>query len=111
MSEEVSVVHPQKWNRGKMLYMVIRYGLLAYIVMRLGRGYRNNLIIAPRGCKALLITSEVTDWIAAMTCNLSLGLCLGAVLQANKVLCLSAMLSLSCVRFHSVQVRSLKASH
>lgn len=34
-SFQVSIILPQRWNRGKMLYAIIRYGTLAFIALQL----------------------------------------------------------------------------
>ncbi|TEB28658.1 hypothetical protein FA13DRAFT_1735494 [Coprinellus micaceus] len=45
MDEEVSVIVPLKWNLGKILYVIIRYGTLGYIALQLSRDYRTYLAI------------------------------------------------------------------
>ncbi|KAJ3547143.1 hypothetical protein NMY22_g1761 [Coprinellus aureogranulatus] len=35
LDEEVSVIFPHRWNRGKMLFVVIRYGTLAFLTLDL----------------------------------------------------------------------------
>ncbi|KAJ3531018.1 hypothetical protein NMY22_g8327 [Coprinellus aureogranulatus] len=45
LDEEVSVIFPHRWNRGKMLFVVIRYGTLAFLTLDLTIGVG----VAPRG--------------------------------------------------------------
>lgn len=32
---QASIIAPQKWNRGKVLYVIIRYGTIVYIALHL----------------------------------------------------------------------------
>ncbi|TEB28750.1 hypothetical protein FA13DRAFT_1775758, partial [Coprinellus micaceus] len=83
IAEEVSIIVPQKWTRAKSLYMVIRYSVLAHIALQLCKDYRTYLSITPPNCKAIWVISEAARWIAALVCDVTLGLCLGALLQAK----------------------------
>ncbi|TEB24805.1 hypothetical protein FA13DRAFT_1287540 [Coprinellus micaceus] len=95
MAEEVSIILPQKWNRGKSLYMVIRYGMLSFMILQLTRDYRSEFSLSPTSCKALLVVYDCFKYAVDFTCNFSLALCLGALLQARK-LYLLAILAISC---------------
>ncbi|TEB28590.1 hypothetical protein FA13DRAFT_1735433 [Coprinellus micaceus] len=95
MAVEVSIIFPQRWNRGKMLYTIIRYGTLAFIALQLSRDYRVYLSISPMGCKIFLIASDAIHWVTYLACDFSLALCLGALLQA-KAMYLVGIVILSC---------------
>ncbi|TEB29782.1 hypothetical protein FA13DRAFT_595242 [Coprinellus micaceus] len=95
IAEEVTVVLPQRWNRGKIFYMSIRYATLVYIALQLSRDYRNYFSISPEVCKALLTALHVVTSIASLLSEFSLGLCLAALLEAKAIFfCL--ILALSC---------------
>ncbi|TEB27475.1 hypothetical protein FA13DRAFT_1816390 [Coprinellus micaceus] len=95
VSEEVSIILPQRWNRGKMLYAIIRYGTLAFIALQLSRDYRTYLSISPNVCKRLSISLEVFLSVISLACNFSLALCLGALLQARSIY-VAGIVILSC---------------
>ncbi|TEB29604.1 hypothetical protein FA13DRAFT_1734384 [Coprinellus micaceus] len=95
LDEEVSVILPQRWNRGKTLYMIIRYGLLVVISLQLSRDYKNYFSISPGGCKALYFLHDVTYRVVVFICNFSLALCLSALLRAKFIYCV-AIVFLSC---------------
>ncbi|TEB28603.1 hypothetical protein FA13DRAFT_773994 [Coprinellus micaceus] len=97
MAEEVRIIFPQRWNRGKMLYSIIRYGTLAHISLQLGRDYRNYFSITPTVCKVLYITYDAIRSTGYLECDFSLALCLGALLHANWMQ-LVGIVTLSCVR-------------
>ncbi|TEB28599.1 hypothetical protein FA13DRAFT_1793780 [Coprinellus micaceus] len=59
------------------------------------RDYRNYFSIFPDACKVLYVVRDVVHYLVALTCDFSLGLCLGALLQ-SKPLYLSATVILSC---------------
>ncbi|KAJ3545572.1 hypothetical protein NMY22_g2378 [Coprinellus aureogranulatus] len=46
ISEEVSIIFPQKWSRGKVLFLIIRYGTCVFIAVQLSREYRNYFFIS-----------------------------------------------------------------
>ncbi|TEB28643.1 hypothetical protein FA13DRAFT_1793810 [Coprinellus micaceus] len=91
IDEEISVIHPQRWNRGKMLYMVIRYGMLLYIVLKFSRDFKSYLPISPETCKGLVVANNIAYAIVYLACNFLLGLCLSALLQAKIVVFLTIM--------------------
>ncbi|TEB28571.1 hypothetical protein FA13DRAFT_1815705 [Coprinellus micaceus] len=115
MPEEVSLILPQRWGRGKGLYMIMRYGTLVYIALGLSRDYRNYFSISPGSCKALLVlcqgvlfcrvivgdewaftrSGKVANGFVVLTCDFSLGLCISALLQA-KLQFVIAILAISC---------------
>ncbi|TEB21510.1 hypothetical protein FA13DRAFT_98796 [Coprinellus micaceus] len=97
MAEEVSVIRPQRWNRGKALYMTIRYAMLVYIVIQLTREYRNYIAIPPKSCKALLIGYDLAIGLVALTCSFSLALCLSALVQL-KAIYLVAIIVIDCAK-------------
>ncbi|KAJ3528088.1 hypothetical protein NMY22_g9546 [Coprinellus aureogranulatus] len=84
VEEEASVISPQKWNRGKILFLVIRYGALAQIALQLMRDNRTYLVVSPNGCKAWLIVCTVILYLFTCACDGALALCLGALLQVTK---------------------------
>ncbi|TEB28597.1 hypothetical protein FA13DRAFT_1793778 [Coprinellus micaceus] len=83
MAQEVSIILPQKWGQGKMLYGIIRYGTLIFIALQLIRDYRNYFSISPTACKVLYIAC--IRGIAYLACAFSLGLCLGALLRMKLI--------------------------
>ncbi|TEB28628.1 hypothetical protein FA13DRAFT_774572 [Coprinellus micaceus] len=93
MAEDVSIILPQKWNRGKTLHMTIRYGLIVFIAVQLIS--ENYFLISPNACKALFIIWNLFNFVVKLTCNFTLGICLGALLQTN-TLYLAAIVVLSC---------------
>ncbi|TEB28641.1 hypothetical protein FA13DRAFT_1793808 [Coprinellus micaceus] len=95
IDEEVSVILPQKWNRGKMLYMIIRHAEVLYIAVQLTAEYRNYFSIPLASCKVMLFMYKFLDLLVTTTCDFSLGLCLSALLQGRK-LSVMVTLSLSC---------------
>ncbi|TEB28652.1 hypothetical protein FA13DRAFT_1735487 [Coprinellus micaceus] len=96
--KEISVVFSssQAWNRGKTFHTLIRYGTLLYIALHLARDFRNYFEISLPSCRAMLVMFEAARRVALLTCDLSLGLCLSALLQTN-ALSLIAILALSLV--------------
>ncbi|TEB28625.1 hypothetical protein FA13DRAFT_774479 [Coprinellus micaceus] len=54
LAEEVSIILPQKWNRGKTLYLIIRHGTLVYIALQLSRDWRNYFVMSPAGIQYLV---------------------------------------------------------
>ncbi|TEB28620.1 hypothetical protein FA13DRAFT_1815723 [Coprinellus micaceus] len=95
MAEEVSIIIPQGWSRGKTLYTIIRYGTVVFIVLHLSRDFRNYFSISPNACKMLVITFDVALYVVTLTCDFSLALCLSALLQAKPVY-LAGIVILSC---------------
>ncbi|TEB11406.1 hypothetical protein FA13DRAFT_1823768 [Coprinellus micaceus] len=95
MAEEVSIIFPQRWNRGKMLYATIRYGTILYIALQLIRDYRNYFVISPGACKAVLITYTAVHWVTYVASDFSLALCLSALLQTRAIY-LAGIVILSC---------------
>ncbi|TEB28638.1 hypothetical protein FA13DRAFT_775290 [Coprinellus micaceus] len=95
LAEDVSIILPQKWNRGKIIYVLVRFGTLAFITLQLLRDYRSYFLFSPGACKALYFMTATSLYTVVLTCNLSLGLCLGALLRA-KTLYLAAIVILSC---------------
>ncbi|TEB28583.1 hypothetical protein FA13DRAFT_773106 [Coprinellus micaceus] len=95
VAEEIAIILPQRWNRGKMLYMICRYGLLVVIALEFSRDYRNYYPTSPNACKVLFIITRVVYNIFIVVCDFSLALCLGALLQA-KALYLVGIVILSC---------------
>ncbi|TEB28622.1 hypothetical protein FA13DRAFT_1815724 [Coprinellus micaceus] len=93
--EEVSIILPQRWNRGKMLYSIIRNGTLVFIALQLGRDYRNYFAISPKACKITLITADIVLYTVGLTCDFSLALCLSALLQAETIYLVTIVI-LSC---------------
>ncbi|TEB28572.1 hypothetical protein FA13DRAFT_1793766 [Coprinellus micaceus] len=83
LEEEVSIIFPERWNRGAALYMVIRYGTLVYIALHLSRDYRNYFSISPSGCKALAVLHTAARWTSVLASHFLLGVCLSALLQAG----------------------------
>ncbi|TEB28645.1 hypothetical protein FA13DRAFT_1711663 [Coprinellus micaceus] len=47
MDREISLIFPQAWTRGKLLYVVIRYGFVVSICLLLSTNYRNQLVLDP----------------------------------------------------------------
>ncbi|KAJ3528489.1 hypothetical protein NMY22_g9388 [Coprinellus aureogranulatus] len=100
--EEVSVIYAQKWNLGKILFLVVRYGICIDIALELTANYRNYYVISPKNCKVILVAYDVAYRLAILACDISLGLCLSALLQARQLyLCLIMLLCVgpSIVRF------------
>ncbi|TEB21515.1 hypothetical protein FA13DRAFT_1819435 [Coprinellus micaceus] len=95
IAEEVSIILPQQWNRGKTLYVVIRHGMLVAIALQLTAEYRNYYSMSPAICKALSVSYEIANSLVLFACDFSLGLCLSALLQAKTLYCV-AILVLSC---------------
>ncbi|TEB25825.1 hypothetical protein FA13DRAFT_1817260 [Coprinellus micaceus] len=85
VDEEVRISVPQKWSRGKILFLVIRYGICIFIVLQLVRDYRNYFTLSPATCKALMIVYDVAFYSAALSCSATLGLCLCALLQVRRL--------------------------
>ncbi|KAJ3546317.1 hypothetical protein NMY22_g2107 [Coprinellus aureogranulatus] len=92
LSEEVAVMFPQKWNRGRSLFTFIRYGMPVYMAMHLLRDFKNYFILNPLGCKALIIMENGLLYLIFLVCNASLGLCLGALLRVERLGLLIIML-------------------
>ncbi|KAJ3546292.1 hypothetical protein NMY22_g2114 [Coprinellus aureogranulatus] len=84
LNEEVSIMLPQKWNHGKVLFLVIRYGTCVFVALQLSRDFRNYFEISLGGCKGLLIAYDVSYRLASLACDVSLGLCLSALLQVGR---------------------------
>ncbi|TEB28588.1 hypothetical protein FA13DRAFT_1735429 [Coprinellus micaceus] len=95
MAEEVSIIFPQRWNRGKMLYTIIRYGTIVLIALQFSRDYRNYFSISPMACKILATTYDAIRYAAYLACDFSLALCLSALLQV-KSMYLVGIVTLSC---------------
>ncbi|TEB28585.1 hypothetical protein FA13DRAFT_1735423 [Coprinellus micaceus] len=95
ISDELSVILRQRWNRGKMLHAIIRYGTLVFIALQLTRDYRNYFSVSPMGCKALHVIYDAVLWITTMACDFSLALCLTALLQ-GRLIHLVGVVTLSC---------------
>ncbi|KAJ3533794.1 hypothetical protein NMY22_g7189 [Coprinellus aureogranulatus] len=101
LDEEISIMLPQKWNHGKVLFLVIRYGTCVFVALQLSRDFRNYFEISLVGCKGLLIAYDgmgpraliihldyniysVSYRLASLACDVSLGLCLSALLQVGR---------------------------
>ncbi|TEB28578.1 hypothetical protein FA13DRAFT_1815710 [Coprinellus micaceus] len=95
LAEEVSTIFPQKWSRGKLLYVMIRYVPLICIAVEFSILYRNYFSIAPTACWALMIVADFAFFTVALACDVSLGLCLGALLQAGPLYVVGIVI-LSC---------------
>ncbi|KAJ3528650.1 hypothetical protein NMY22_g9322 [Coprinellus aureogranulatus] len=85
LDEEVAITFPQKWNRGKMLLFIIRYGTVVFIAFELSRNYRDYLVVSPSTCKGWLIAYDALFYLVAVSCDAVLALCLGALLQVNQL--------------------------
>ncbi|TEB36896.1 hypothetical protein FA13DRAFT_1727271 [Coprinellus micaceus] len=83
LKEEVAITFPQKWNFGKALSVLIRYGMCVFITLQLTRNFRNYYPISPIGCKVLWIIYDFAHWFVHLACDVSLGLCLAALLRAR----------------------------
>ncbi|TEB21346.1 hypothetical protein FA13DRAFT_1800006 [Coprinellus micaceus] len=94
-AEEVSIIFPQRWSRGKLLYATIRYRTLLQIALQFSRDYRNYFSISPMSCKALHIIFTAIGDLAYLACDFSLSLCLSALLQAKPMYLIGIVL-LSC---------------
>ncbi|KAJ3546290.1 hypothetical protein NMY22_g2116 [Coprinellus aureogranulatus] len=105
LGEEVSVIYRQKWGCGKILFLVIRYGMCIYVALDLIANFRNYYYVSPEGCKALGIVSQGDPELAVLirqfiltgspaaaiglahvACDVALGLCLSALLGLHSIL-------------------------
>ncbi|KAJ3548429.1 hypothetical protein NMY22_g1260 [Coprinellus aureogranulatus] len=84
VDEEVSVIHPQKWRQGKVLFMFIRYAPFINIALKLVRDYRNYYTISAWACKVLK-AYEVPYLLTTLACAVAFGFCLSALIGANKI--------------------------
>ncbi|KAJ3546258.1 hypothetical protein NMY22_g2122 [Coprinellus aureogranulatus] len=83
LEAEITVIFPERWNRGKALFMIIRYGILVFTALHLARDFRNHFTISLNGCKALHIIYVLFQYAALISCDVVLGLCLSALLRAR----------------------------
>ncbi|KAJ3538435.1 hypothetical protein NMY22_g5170 [Coprinellus aureogranulatus] len=103
IDEEVSIIFPQRWNGGKTLFMVIRYGTFAYVALHLSGQLRITVLLESleieylswmlSGIPKLLYDKpRVVFHLVLLACNISLGLCVGALLHAGRFLLLVIMI-------------------
>ncbi|TEB36983.1 hypothetical protein FA13DRAFT_1091924 [Coprinellus micaceus] len=85
MEEEVARVHPQKRWTGKIIFYIVRYGTILYIILDLHTSYRTYLQISPVGCKILFITNSSIKKLIAVTADVTMGLCVSALLGARQM--------------------------
>ncbi|KAJ3548141.1 hypothetical protein NMY22_g1375 [Coprinellus aureogranulatus] len=83
LDEEVAVILPQKWNRGKMLFMITRYGTLIYVSLHLPRDFRNYFVATPVMCKIWVVICNAIYYLYTCACDAALALCLGALLRVR----------------------------
>ncbi|KAJ3541289.1 hypothetical protein NMY22_g3942 [Coprinellus aureogranulatus] len=81
VDEEVSVIYPQKWRQGKVLFMFIRYAPFINIALKLVRDYRNYYTISAWACKVLKAYEVPYLLTTLLSCAVAFGFCL----SANKI--------------------------
>ncbi|TEB21131.1 hypothetical protein FA13DRAFT_1736451 [Coprinellus micaceus] len=81
--EEVAIILPQKWNRGKMLFNTIRYGAAVFVLLGIISDTRNFFVIPALGCKTLIILTDIVFRLTILACDIAFGLCLAALLQVE----------------------------
>ncbi|KAJ3542604.1 hypothetical protein NMY22_g3447 [Coprinellus aureogranulatus] len=109
IDEEVGLVSPQRWSRGKILFVIIRNGTVMFIALEFLRNYRTYVVLSPKNCKVLEIVHGVALYLSKGACDgkqlespfkidtkgsisqASLALCLGALIQAKGIYLFSIM--------------------
>ncbi|RXW18350.1 hypothetical protein EST38_g7510 [Candolleomyces aberdarensis] len=84
MQEEMDVVWPQKWTFGKLLYCVTRYGsLIWYSIVTISTN-RLYFVVDIKVCQGLRILDLVIYGITRHSIELSISLCVYALLGATR---------------------------
>ncbi|TEB28644.1 hypothetical protein FA13DRAFT_1735475 [Coprinellus micaceus] len=83
LEEETRAIYPQRWGRGKLLYITVRYGIVGYIALSLTINYPNHYDLSPVSCKGLHVAYHALFSVVFLACNFALGLCICALLQAR----------------------------
>ncbi|TEB20052.1 hypothetical protein FA13DRAFT_1801489 [Coprinellus micaceus] len=80
----VATIYPQKWRLGKILFVVLRYFPFMIIAIDLSMNYRTHAMLSVLGCRALFLMEMIALRIVDYAGDLTLLLCLWALLGAGK---------------------------
>ncbi|KAJ3521208.1 hypothetical protein NMY22_g12410 [Coprinellus aureogranulatus] len=79
----IATVHSQRWGLGRILFIILRYVTALQISINMATIYRTYFHISPKICKGLAIVSDTSYGIVNLTADVTLGLCLSALLGAK----------------------------
>ncbi|KAJ3541116.1 hypothetical protein NMY22_g4023 [Coprinellus aureogranulatus] len=83
LKEAIATVHSQRWGLGRILFIILRYVTALQISINMATIYRTYFHISPKICKGLAIVSDTSYGIVNLTADVTLGLCLSALLGAK----------------------------
>ncbi|KAF6757878.1 hypothetical protein DFP72DRAFT_889252 [Ephemerocybe angulata] len=84
LGEEISTMWPQRWRTGKILFLLLRYTVIAYSILGLLNELRVQTVFSLEVCSALWMGKAVLYRIYSFASDLVLILCLHALLGAKR---------------------------
>ncbi|KAF6745222.1 hypothetical protein DFP72DRAFT_926397 [Ephemerocybe angulata] len=84
LPEETRTIWPQKWRTGKALFVILRYMPIAAIAATMLTDMRVYLVITPEICRCLALSIEVAYRLHSYASEVTLLLCLYALLGARQ---------------------------
>ncbi|TEB36986.1 hypothetical protein FA13DRAFT_1092136 [Coprinellus micaceus] len=91
IAEEVSDIMRREGRTGKVLFVILRYGTIGYIALRLTTDYRTYFIISPMTCKALGAVTIVLLRLTALASDVTVGLCVSMLFELRRAYLLGLM--------------------
>ncbi|KAF6753823.1 hypothetical protein DFP72DRAFT_1046359 [Ephemerocybe angulata] len=85
LSDEISMIWPQKWNSGKLLFLLTRYLPIFSGSLVFAYGYRSHTIMRPEQCSGLWWFNHVGGVVCGVLGELVVLLCLYALLGAKRI--------------------------
>ncbi|KAF6741886.1 hypothetical protein DFP72DRAFT_227191 [Ephemerocybe angulata] len=93
LAEEISIMWPQRWRTGKLVFLVNRYLPLVLIGNSLLIYYRFHLTMSPKVCTGLYIANGIVLYrVMNLAFEVALLLCLYALLGASQI-CLTLIIA------------------
>ncbi|RXW13802.1 hypothetical protein EST38_g12052 [Candolleomyces aberdarensis] len=84
MDDEVSVIWPEPWRLGKILFLMTRYSVFARIILELFGAFPSELPISLKSCEVVNIVGNAFGIVQTFSAVASILLCLYALLGAKK---------------------------
>lgn len=84
LEEEISIIWPQKWRKGKMLFLIIRYNPFVLTLLVLIDNLRNYSVDGPGSCEAISLVRFVVTFINNVAPELVLLILLHGVLGTKR---------------------------
>ncbi|TEB22539.1 hypothetical protein FA13DRAFT_1740935, partial [Coprinellus micaceus] len=84
MGDEVAYLTSKRGKTGKGLFLFMKYGTILHFLLRICTSYRMYFDISPQICKGLSVLTIATLWLIALTADVTLGLCVSALLQLGR---------------------------